>query len=35
VILESGEHRAAAHALYRSMGFRDAGRERILMRDRA
>ncbi len=33
--LESGPMREAAHALYRSRGFRDAGGERLLLRDRA
>jgi GNAT superfamily N-acetyltransferase len=33
--LESGPMRGVAHALYRSRGFRDAGRERLLLRDRA
>ncbi len=32
--LESGSMREVAHALYRSTGFRDAGRERLLLRDR-
>ena len=33
--LESGPMREVALALYRSRGFRDAGRERLLLRDRA
>ena len=33
--LESGPMREVAHALYRSRGFHDAGRERLLLRDRA